>query len=173
MTRPLRTRMNTSAHFCTLLTHAQSRKVLSLTKPKGKIYKTKSLGHYITAVELRLRFVYLKMRVHVYQRCECACAKCELLYSHNQLYIHICMQKNIQHNKDERTQFFRKIYFSLYLKGLCVRDELETEQRLQHIDPHSSGCHNLSFSFSWAAQPRAWGPSLSAESWFPQLDLEH
>ena len=24
------------------------RKVLSLTKPKGKIYKTKSLGHYIT-----------------------------------------------------------------------------------------------------------------------------
>ena len=25
-----------------------SRKVLSLTKPKGKIYKTKSLGHYIT-----------------------------------------------------------------------------------------------------------------------------
>ena len=27
-----------------------SRKVLSLTKPKGKIYKTKSLGHYITEV---------------------------------------------------------------------------------------------------------------------------
>ena len=26
------------------------RKVLSLTKPKGKIYKTKSLGHYITYV---------------------------------------------------------------------------------------------------------------------------
>ena len=25
-----------------------SRKVLGLTKPKGKIYKTKSLGHYIT-----------------------------------------------------------------------------------------------------------------------------
>ena len=30
------------------LTHVLSRKVLSLTKPKGKIYKTKSLGHYIT-----------------------------------------------------------------------------------------------------------------------------
>ena len=27
------------------------------------------------------------------------------------------MQKHIQHNKDERTQFFRKIYHSLYLKG--------------------------------------------------------
>ena len=25
-----------------------------------------------------------------------------------------CMQKHIQHNKDERTQFFRKIYLSLY-----------------------------------------------------------
>ena len=30
----------------------------------------------------------------------------------------ICMQKHIQHNKDERTQFFRKIYLSLYSKGL-------------------------------------------------------
>ena len=42
-----------------------------------------------------------------------------VLYSHEQLYIHICMQKYIQHNKDERTQFFRKIYLSLYWKG-CV-----------------------------------------------------
>ena len=40
-----------------------------------------------------------------------------MLYSHEQLYIHICMQKHIQHNKDERTQFFRKIYLSLYWKG--------------------------------------------------------
>ena len=29
-----------------------SRNVLSLTKPKGKIYKTKSLGHYITQAVL-------------------------------------------------------------------------------------------------------------------------
>ena len=72
------------------------------------------------------------------------------------------MQKHIQHNKDERTQFFRKIYLSLYSKGLCVRGELETEQRLQHIDPtNSTGYHSLSFPFSWAAQPGAWGPSLS------------
>ena len=42
-----------------------------------------------------------------------------MLYSPEQLYIHICMQKDIQHNKDERTQFFRKIYLSLYSKG-CV-----------------------------------------------------
>ena len=38
-----------------------------------------------------------------------------VLYSHEKLYI----QKHIQHNNDERTQFFRKIYPSLYWKG-CV-----------------------------------------------------
>ena len=43
-----------------------------------------------------------------------------LLYGHilhMQLYIHIYMQKHIQHIKDERTLFFTKIYLSLYLKG--------------------------------------------------------
>ena len=73
------------------------------------------------------------------------------------------MQKHIQHNKDERTQFFRKIYLSLYSKGLrkgyCVKGELETEQRLQHIDPHSSGFRSVSFLFFWAAQPGTWGPA--------------
>ena len=42
---------------------------------------------------------------------------------------------------------------------MCER-ELETEQRLQHIDPHSPGYNSISFSFSWAAQPEAWEPSL-------------
>ena len=32
---------------------------------------------------------------------------------------------------------------------------------LQHIDPHSYGYNSVSFPFSWAAQPRAWRPSLS------------
>ena len=53
------------------------------------------------------------------------------------------MQKHIQHNKDERTQFFRKIYLSLYLKGFervtkwfyCVRGELETEQNCNILSP--------------------------------------
>ena len=31
--------------------------------------------------------------------------------------MHIWMQKHIQHNKDVRTQFFRKIYLTFYLKG--------------------------------------------------------
>ena len=32
---------------------------------------------------------------------------------------------------------------------------------LQRIDPHSYGHNGVSFPFSWAAQPGAWGPSLS------------
>ena len=36
---------------------------------------------------------------------------------------------------------------------------------LQHIDPHSYGHNSVSFPFSWAAQPRAQGPSLF-ECWF-------
>ena len=31
---------------------------------------------------------------------------------------------------------------------------------LQHIDPYSSGHNSISFPFSWAAQPGAWGSSL-------------
>ena len=84
-----------------------------------------------------------------------------LLYSHEQLYIHICMQNHIQHNKDERTQFSRKIYLSLYSKVrkgyerfYCVRGELETEQNCNTLTPHSSGYNSISFPFSWAAQPQ-------------------
>ena len=47
-THPPRACVNTCAQVCTELTHVLSRKVLSLTKPKDKIYKTKSLGYYIT-----------------------------------------------------------------------------------------------------------------------------
>ena len=50
----------------------------------------------------------------------------------------ICMQKHIQHSKDEWTQFFRKIYLSLYSKGLrkvlCVRGGVGDWTELQHID---------------------------------------
>ena len=51
-THPPCARVNTCAQGCTKLTHVLSRKVLSLTKPKDKIYKTKSLGHYITLSRL-------------------------------------------------------------------------------------------------------------------------
>ena len=58
------------------------------------------------------------------------------------------------------TQFFRKIYLSFYWKG-CVWEGVGDRIELQHIDPHSYGHNSVSFSFSWAAQPGAWGPSLS------------
>ena len=51
-------------------------------------------------------------------------------------------------------------YTSHFIEKVVCERELETEQRLQHIDPHSPGYHSLSFPFSWAAQPGAWGPSL-------------
>ena len=50
------------------------------------------------------------------------------------------------------SNFIRKGYERYY----GVRGELEIEQRLQHIDPHSSGYSSISFPFSWAAQSGAW-----------------
>ena len=41
----------------------------------------------------------------------------KMLYSHEQLYIHICKWKHIQHNKDERTVLYKNIPLTL-LKGL-------------------------------------------------------
>ena len=80
-------------------------------------------------------------------------------------------EKNIQ-NKPVQTK--SNLYINKYMK----KDENEKYTshfiervvcerwvghwtKLQHIDPpNSSGYHSLSFPFSWAAQPRAWGPSL-------------
>ena len=58
---------------------------------------------------------------------------------------------------------------------MCER-ELETEQRLQHIDLHSpSGHHRVSFSFSWAAaQPEAQRPiPLDGGPLYRILSLTH
>ena len=83
--------------------------------------------------------------------------------SHNLLYIHICMQK---HNVAIKTSGHSSLekYTSHFIERVVCERELETEQRLQHIDPPNSSSHgSASFSFSWAAQPEAWGPRLSAE----------
>ena len=81
-----------------------------------------------------------------------------VLHSHEQLYIHICMQK---HNDTIMTNEHSSLekYTSQFIEKVVCERELETEQRLQHIDPHSSGYHSLNFPFSWAAQPGALGPS--------------
>ena len=64
----------------------------------------------------------------------------------------------------QATQFFRKIYLSLYWEG-CVWEGVGDWTELQHIDPHSIGHNSVFFPFSNAAQPGAWGPSLS-RCWF-------
>ena len=70
------------------------------------------------------------------------------------------MQNHIQHNKDERTQFLRK-YTSHFIERVVCERRVGDCAELQHIDPpNSSGYNSISFSFSWAAQPGAWGPSL-------------
>ena len=74
--------------------------------------------------------------------------------------IHICMLKHIQHNNDERTQFFRKIYLWLYWKGCVWEVSRRPNKDCNILTPNSSGYHSLSFSFSWVPQPEAWGPSL-------------
>ena len=75
---------------------------------------------------------------------------------------------HIQHNNDEQTQFFGKIYLSLYLKGLervtkgiiCERWVGDWTE-LQHIDPPQLfRLQQHFFPFSWAAQPGALEPSL-------------
>ena len=83
-------------------------------------------------------------------------------------------RRNIsQHNKDERTQFFRKIYLSHFIqkgyervtRGLCVRGELEAEQSCNILPPPSSSSYSsTSFSSCGAAQPGALRAQLSAGS---------
>ena len=54
---------------------------------------------------------------------------------------------------------------------LCVRGELETEQRLQHTTPPAPPA--IAARLFRSPGLLNWGPSLSTESWFPQLDLEY
>ena len=64
---------------------------------------------------------------------------------------------------NEWRHFFRKIYLSLYSKGLCVRGELETEQRLQHIDP--SAPPTLAVRLSHSLGLLNWEPGGPALCW--------
>ena len=50
--------------------------------------------------------------------------------------------------------------FERVIKGFTVWEGVGDQTELQHIDPHSYGHNSVSFPFSWAAQPGAWGPSL-------------
>ena len=78
------------------------------------------------------------------------------------------MQKHSQHKNDEHTQFLRKIYLSLYSKGLrkgyFVRGELENERRPHHIDLASL----LAIAAFLSRSPSCSTGGLGAQ---PRLDL--
>ena len=88
------------------------------------------------------------------------------------LYIYISMQN---HNDDtiktSDTVLFEKYTSHFIWKGskgllkVLLWEGVGDRTELQHIDPHSSGHNSISFLFSCAAQPGAWGPSLSG-CWF-------
>ena len=62
------------------------------------------------------------------------------------------------------TQFFKKTYLSLYLKGLCVRGSWRPNRTATYWPPTLMAI-SVSFPFSWADQPGAWCPaSLGAGS---------
>ena len=63
----------------------------------------------------------------------------------------------------------RKIYLSLYLKGCVWEKELETEQKSNILTPTLMAISVVSFSFSRASQPGAWGPSLSGTCSHPSI----
>ena len=76
------------------------------------------------------------------------------------IYIYICIQN---HNDDTimktSDSVLRKIYLSLYLKGLCMRGSWRPNRTATYWPPHFTGHNRVSFPFSWAAQPEARGPS--------------
>ena len=90
-----------------------------------------------------------------------------ILYSHEQLYIHICMQN---HNDDTiKTSGHSSLekYTSHFIwkgsKGLrqvLLWEGVGDWTELQHIDPHSYDHNSVSFPFSWAAQPGGGGQPL-------------
>ena len=83
------------------------------------------------------------------------------------------MQKHIQHNKDKRTQFFRKIYLSLYTKwfervtkGIICDRWVGDWTELQHIDPQTLLATAAFLSRSPGLLNQGPGGPASAGTWF-------
>ena len=87
-----------------------------------------------------------------------------------QLYRYTC--RNILNTIKTNDTVLRKIYLSLYLKGLCVRGSCRRSRTVTCWPPHSYGHNRVSFPFSWAAQPGAWGPSLLGHVLIPASSLQ-
>ena len=83
----------------------------------------------------------------------------QVLYSHDQLYKHIIHNHNDNTLKTTSTVLLEKYTSHFIWKG-CMWEGVGDRTQLQHIDSHSIGHNRISFPFSWAAQPGAWGPTL-------------
>ena len=97
----------------------------------------------------------------------CAFQHLYMLYSHEQLYIHICMQNHnddtIKTSEDTSLEKYTSHFMRKGSKGLLkvlLWEGVGEGTELQHIDPHSYGHNSVSFPFSWSAQAGAWGPTL-------------
>ena len=88
--------------------------------------------------------------------------------------IDIYTRKHSQHNKDEQTRFFRKIYLSLYSKGLRKGYVWEVSWRLNKdcniLTPCSSVFCSSSFSFCWAAQLSLVLSASNCNNWLRTLN---
>ena len=89
----------------------------------------------------------------------------QLLYSHNHYtYTYADACRIITTTQRRATQFFKEYTSHFIWKGskgllkvlLCER-WVGGWTELQYIDPYSYGHNRVSFPFSWAAQPGAWG----------------
>ena len=90
-----------------------------------------------------------------------------MLYSHNQLYKHICIWNQNDTIKTSDT-VLRKIYLSLCLKGLCVRSW--RRNRTATNWPHHSYGHQPFFPVLQSCSTGDPGAQLSAGCW---LSLPH
>ena len=95
-----------------------------------------------------------------------------LLYSHDQLYKHICICMQ-NHNdtmiKMSEDTVLRKIYLSLYSKGLCVWESWRPNRTTTYWPPHSYG-HQRYFTVLQGCSTGSPGVQLSAGCW---LSLPH
>ena len=110
----------------------------------------------------------------------------DVRFTHSHIIAMVHMRKHSQHNKDERTHFFRKIYLSHFIrKGYESVIVWEVSWRLNKdcniLTPSSSGYSSTSFSSCGAAQlgtPRvplsAWSGShcFELQPLTPNSDLQ-
>ena len=138
----------------------------------------KSVSHRVPYIYSLLSKVSLKnedFRISHAERSWWTCSVL-MLYSLMQLYVYIYMRKQNQQYNDERTQFFRKIYLSHFIRNGCEKVMCERWvgdwTNCNILTPSSFVFSSTSFLFCYAAQSgvlRAHSPLLSAGSLYSIL----